>query len=152
MTSTREMARSEARCSPGYKVHFTQTCDEDAPQLITTVQTTAAPLSDEGMISAIHADLAEKEMLPGQHLVDSGYVTIANLVQSQSDHEVDLIGPTLKTHWYQAETGYDLTHFCIDWQAQTVTCPQGRPSSSWTPAQDAKGKPVIKVKFSQTDC
>src|SRR6266699_4030482 len=30
--------------------------------------------------------------------------------------------------------------------------PRGHLSSSWTPAQDAKGKPVIKVKFSQTDC
>jgi hypothetical protein len=81
----------------GYKVHFTQTCDEDAPQLITAVRTTAAPLSDEGAVSAIHVDLAEKELLPDQHLVDAGYVTIANLVQSQSDYEGDLLGPTLKT-------------------------------------------------------
>jgi transposase len=80
--------------------------------------------------------------------VDSGYVTIANLVQSQSDAHVDLVGPTLKTHWYQAETGYDLTHFSIDWQAETLTCPQGRISSSWTPVQDA-GKSLIKVKFSK---
>src|SRR5207253_5253956 len=43
------------------------------------------------------------------------YVTITNLVRTQSDYEVDLVGPTLKTHWYQAETGYDLTHFSIDW-------------------------------------
>jgi transposase len=135
----------------GYKVHFTQTCDDDAPQLITTVQTTAAPLSDEGMISAIHADLAEKELLPDQHLVDSGYVTIANLVQSQSDSGVDLVGPTLKTHWYQAETGYDLSHFSIDWETKTVTCPQGRINSSWTPIQ-REGKSVIQVRFSQTDC
>jgi transposase len=135
----------------GYKVHFTQTCDEDAPQLITSVQTTAAPLSDEGVVSAIHADLAEKELLPDQHLVDSGYVTITNLVQSQSDYEVDLLGPTLKTHWYQAETGYDLTHFSIDWEAETVTCPQGRTSSSWTPVQEAN-KSLIKVKFSISDC
>lgn len=27
----------------GYKVHFTQTCDDEAPQLITHVETTAAP-------------------------------------------------------------------------------------------------------------
>ena len=135
----------------GYKVHFTQTCDEDLPQLITSVQTTPAPLSDEGVISTIHADLAERELLPGQHLVDSGYVTIANLVESQSGSGVDLVGPTLKTHWYQAETGHDLTHFCIDWEAETVTCPQGHPSSSWTPVQDA-GKSLIKVKFSQSDC
>jgi transposase len=50
----------------GYKVHFTQTCDDDAPQQITAVQTTAAPLSDEGSIAAIHADLTEKELFPDQ--------------------------------------------------------------------------------------
>ena len=100
-------------------MHFTQTCDEDAPQLITHVETTPAPLSDEGVLSTIHADLTEKKLLPEQHLVDAGYVTIAHLVQSQSSYEVDLVGPTLKTHWYQAETGYDLTHFDIDWEAET---------------------------------
>lgn len=135
----------------GYKVHFTQTCDEAAPQLIIHVETTPAPLSDEGVISAIHDDLAQKKLLPGQQLVDSGYVTIANLVKTQSSYGVDLVGPTLKTHWYQAETGYDLTHFSIDWEAEAVTCPQGRISSSWTPVQDA-GKSLIKVKFSASDC
>jgi transposase len=135
----------------GYKVHFTQTCDEDAPQLITHVQTTPAPISDEGVLCAIHTGLAEKDLLPEHHLVDSGYVTSANLVKTSSDYGVDLVGPTLKTHWYQAETGYDLTHFTIDWEAETVTCPQGRSSSSWTPVQDA-GKSLIKVKFSQSDC
>src|SRR6266700_2609678 len=73
----------------GYKVHFTQTCEEDAPQLITHVETTQAPISDEGVLSTIHAELAEKELLPEQHLVDAGYVTIAHLVQSQSSYEVD---------------------------------------------------------------
>jgi transposase len=43
----------------GYKVHLTQTCDEDALQLITHVQTTPAPSSDEGVLSSLHADLAE---------------------------------------------------------------------------------------------
>src|SRR5258708_6376967 len=132
----------------GYKVHFTQTCDEDAPQLITHVETTPAPLSDEGVLSTIHADLAERELLPDQHLVDSGYVTIANLVQSQSAYGVDLVGPTLKTHWYQAETGYDLTQFSIDWDAERVICPQGRISSSWTAVQDA-GISLMKVKFAK---
>lgn len=135
----------------GYKVHFTQTCDDEAPQLITHVETTAAPLSDEGVVSHIHEELARKNLLPEQHLVDSGYVTVANLVRSQADGGVDLVGPTMKTHWYQAETGYDLTHFCIDWEAEQVTCPQGQVSSSWTPVQEA-GKELIKIKFSQSDC
>ena len=108
-------------------------------------------MSDEGVLSAIHTDLAEKDLLPEQHLVAAGYVTSANLVKTSSGYGVDLVGPTLKTHWYQAETGYDLTHFSIDWEAETVTCPQGRISSSWTPVQDA-GKSLIKVKFSQSDC
>jgi len=135
----------------GYKVHFSQTCDEDAPQLITHVETTPAPISDERVLSTIHDDLAEKDLLPDHHLVDAGYVTSANLVKTQSDYGVDLVGPTLKMHWYQAETGYDLTHFPIDWKAETVTCPQGRISSSWTPVEDS-GKSLIKVKFSQSDC
>jgi transposase len=96
--------------------------------------------------------LAEKDLLPEHHLVDAGYVDATNLIESRDGYGVDLVGPTLKNYWYQAETGYDLTHFSIDWEAQTVTCPQGHSSASWTPAQDAKGKPVIKVKFSQTDC
>src|SRR5258708_6649824 len=138
-------------CRLLYKVHFTQTCDDDAPQLITSVRTTQAPISDESAIAPIHADLAKKALLPDQHLVDSGYVTIANLVQSQSGHEVDLIGPTLKTHWYQAETGYDFSHFSINWETETVTCPQGRINSSWTPIQ-REGKSLIQVRFSQSDC
>jgi len=133
-------------------VHFTQTCDEDAPQLITHVETTPAPANDEKALCRVHATLAEKDLLPEQHLVDAGDVDATNLIESRESYGVDLVGPTLKNYWYQAETGYDLTHFSIDWEAQMVTCPQGHPSSSWTPAQDAKGKPVIKVKFSQTDC
>jgi len=136
----------------GYKAHFTQTCDEDAPLLITHVETTHAAVNDEKALSPVHAGLAKKDLLPDQHLVDAGYVDAANLIESREGYGVDLVGPTLKNYWYQADTGYDLTHFSIDWEAQTVTCPQGRISSSWTPAQDAKGKPVIKVKFSQTDC
>ncbi len=136
----------------GYKVHFTQTCDEDLPQLITHVQTTHAALPDGKALSGVHADLADKALLPNQHLVDSGYIDAANLHESRVSYEVDLVGPTLKHDWYQAGTNYDLTHFSIDWDAQTVNCPQGHISSSWTPAQDPKGRPVIKIKFSQSDC
>jgi transposase len=136
----------------GYKVHFTQTCDDEAPQLITHVETPPAPLPDEKALSSIHSNLAEKDLLPDQHLLEAGSVDATTLIESREGYGVDAVGPTLKNYWYQAETGYDLTHFCIDWQAQTVSCPQGHPSSSWTPAQEAKGKPVIKVKFSQRDC
>lgn len=107
---------------------------------------------DERALSAIHTGLAEHEMLPESHLVDAGYVDAANLVRSRAAYGVDLVGPTLKNYWYQAETGYDLTHFSIDREAETVTCPQGRRCARWTPAQDAKSKPVFTITFSQADC
>jgi transposase len=136
----------------GYKVHFSETCDEDVPQLITHVETTRAGINDEQVLPAIHAGLQDSDLLPDQHLVDAGYVDAANLLQSQHRYGVDLLGPVRHNYWWQADTAYDVTHFCIDWQAQTVTCPHGQISSSWTPAQDGKGHPVIKIKFSQADC
>ena len=112
-------------------------------------ETTPAPLSDEGVLSTIHADLAEKDLLPDHHLVDAGYVTSANLVKAQSGYGVGPGWPYPEARTgIKRRTGYDLTHFSIDWEAETVTCPQGRISSSWTPVQDA-GKALIKVKFSK---
>jgi transposase len=55
--------------------------------------------------------------------------------------------PRSRPDFSQAETGYDLTHFSIDWEAEQGMCPQGRISSSWTPVEDA-GKSSISVKFS----
>jgi hypothetical protein len=68
-----------------------------APQLITHVETTPAPLPDAGALSTIHTDLAKKELLPYQHLVDAGYVTVANLVTTASDYGVDLVGARWQT-------------------------------------------------------
>jgi transposase len=136
----------------GNKVHFPQTCDEDAPQLITHVETTRAGINDVRALPSIHARLAQKALLPDQHLVDAGYVGAENLIESRTTYELDLIGPLRQHYWWHAKTDYEISRFSIEWDAQVVTCPHGHRSSSWTPAQDNKGNPVIKVKFSQTDC
>jgi len=39
----------------GYKVHFTETCDEDRPRLITHVATDIGPVPDREALPAIHA-------------------------------------------------------------------------------------------------
>ena len=80
----------------GYKVHFTQTCDEDVPQLITHVETTHAAFPDGQALASIHEGEAARNVLPKHHLVDSGYVDSANLIQSRKKHDVDLVGPTRK--------------------------------------------------------
>jgi hypothetical protein len=55
----------------GYKAHVTETCDPDEPHLITHVETTPATTHDGQVVEAIHADLAHKELLPSEHIVDT---------------------------------------------------------------------------------
>lgn len=50
----------------GYKVHLTETCEQDQPHLIIHVATTPAPTSDVVMTEVIQADLQETQMSPRQ--------------------------------------------------------------------------------------
>jgi len=56
----------------GYKVHVTETCDDDLPHLITHVETTPAPQADDATVPLIHEALAARDLLPGVHIVDTG--------------------------------------------------------------------------------
>jgi transposase len=118
------------------------------------VETTSAPVSDDARTSLIHEALKHKELLPEQHIVDTGYVDAKLLVESQQDLQIDLVGPTRRNHQWQARepTGFDADHFLIDWEHQQATCPEGHTSSSWTPAIDNRTNEVIKIKFSTKDC
>ena len=77
----------------GYKAHLTETCDTDLPRIITTVQTTAGPIADGEVVAPLHHDLRDKDLLPTQHIVDTGYVSAALLVETQRDFGIDLVGP-----------------------------------------------------------
>jgi transposase len=138
----------------GYKVHVTETCAPDEAHLITQVETTPAPIADADLAGPIQEALAAKELLPGEHLLDAGYVDAALLVASRAKHGVEVLGPVRPDSSWQARAanGYDVTHFTVDWEHQTVTCPQGRRSSSWTPHMDTWGNAVVSAKFSRTDC
>ena len=68
----------------GYKLHLTETCDPDQPDLITQVITTPATTPDCVMGPAIVHDLAARDLLPGTHLLDSGYVDADFLVTAQT--------------------------------------------------------------------
>ncbi len=48
----------------GYKVHLTESCDEDLPRLITHVETSRAGNGDVDVTPVIHQALREKELLP----------------------------------------------------------------------------------------
>ena len=138
----------------GYKVHLTETCDEDTVHLITNVETTQAHVADIDQTQPIHEALASKALLPNEHAVDAGYVDGTLLVDSDQSFGIELIGPARPDVSWQARTpeGYDLTQFQLDWQAQQARCPQGKQSQSWTPSKDAWDNPTIRVQFARTDC
>jgi transposase len=140
----------------GYKVHLSETCDEDAPHLITNVETTAATTNDVCLTETIHTHLAERDLLPREHLLDSGYLAADLLLTSQQDYQVDLLGPVLSDTSWQARQadGLDVSCFAIDWEAQEVRCPGAKTSVRWTPghAQEGTQPPIIAIQFDPLDC
>jgi transposase len=138
----------------GYKVHITESCDVDAPHVITHVETTPAPKADVDMTEPIHEALADKGKLPGEHFVDNGYVDVELLLSSQSDYQVELVGPVRRDdHWQaKADKGYSKDNFDIDWEAKSVTCPQGNTTYDWVVTHDAKGNTTIRIRFARSVC
>ena len=133
----------------GYKVHVTETCDEDRPHFITDIQTTPAPLPDVTITQAIEQALFERDLPPAEHVVDAGYTEADWLVSSQRQRGVAVVGLLRTNGSWQAheEAGYAVTQFQLDWQRHQAICPQGQRSVSWTPYQDRAGNPVISVSF-----
>jgi len=138
----------------GYKVHLTETCDETLPHLLTNVETTPATTPDNAVTATIHQHLDEKGLRPQEHLVDTGYTNAKDLVSSQAEHGVELLGPVQEAHTWQdkADQGFQTACFQINWQAQHVTCPQGKTSVLWRPGQNKHGGACISVRFAHRDC
>jgi transposase len=138
----------------GYKVHLTETCEADRPDLITNVETTAATTTDDAMMASIHLHLSERNLLPEQHFADTGYVHTEALVHSRDTHQVELMGPIRPDPTWQGQAGegYSLRDFTIDWEKRQATCPQGKQSITWKVGPLWKHHDVIKVRFAKRDC
>jgi transposase len=133
---------------------MSETCEPDSPHLITHVETTAAPSTDNLVLDKIHAALAQKECLPREHLVDTGYTSAEQLVACQVGYGIELIGPVRADLSWQAKAnqGFDATAFEIDWHNQTARCPAGQTSTKWKHGQDDHGNHHIKILFRQKTC
>jgi hypothetical protein len=166
----------------GYKLHVTETCDDAPPcdcrpdpaaqqpavggqdhdlgcaqlvfpTLITHVATTDVTVTDNQMTGAIDDGLAGKDLPPGRHYLDSGYLSAALVVSGLARHGIALIGPLLAGTSAQARAGAGdaRADFAVDYDTKTVTCPQGKISASWTPCSQ-RGKDAIVATFSAADC
>lgn len=138
----------------GYKVHLTETCDEDLPHWLIHMETTSATTQDMEMTGTTHQALADKHLLLAEHAMDTSYVDGEHLVSCQSIHSVELLGPVTSSPSWQARAsqGFDQTGFTIDWQRKYATCPQGKTRRKWTRRQDRHDLEVIRIQFSKKDC
>jgi transposase len=138
----------------GYNVHVTETCEDDAPHILTHVETTAGPVSDGVATPHIHQALERQGLLPTMPIVDTGDLDAERLVRSQREYRVDRLGPMRTDGQWQAQAaqGLDASPFQIDGEQPRATCPGGYTSISWTPAVDDRTNEVVKIKFSMKDC
>ncbi len=138
----------------GYKTHLSETCDEGYPDLITQPLTTLSTTPDCVMGPTIQQDLAQRDLLPGTHLVDTGYVDAELLVTAQSRHHIDVVGPPLASYSHQSQSGhgYGLEAFVLDWEAEQARCPQGHLNVNWRPGHDVSGDAVIRIRFDRATC
>lgn len=142
----------------GYKVHITETCnDGEAMHVVTHVKTEIAPQQDVEATPIIQADLDRKGIAPSHHLVDAAYVGADVIVEAKRLHQIDVVGPATKIQnvsWQAREkTGFDLSKFKFDWNANQVTCPMGQHSMRWLEnRKDRTGNRVINIGFSQAVC
>jgi transposase len=140
----------------GYKVHLTETCDDESaarsPNLITNVATTASTVPDVKMTTPINHALARRDLLPAEHYLDSGYPS-AQTITDAAAVGVTLVTPALLDQSPQARAGagFDKSAFAIDWATRHAVCPAGQASSSWSPASQ-RGTDTIVVKFAGGTC
>ena len=157
----------------GYKARFTETCDPpgagpsasrtanagpqegrgDRPNLITAVATTEATAGDAAMTTPIHQQLADRDLLPGEHLAGSGYPSAELIVHAARVFGITLVSPLLLDNSAQARAGagYDKAAFAFDFDARQATCPQGIASSSWTPCRQHQDQAIV-VSWPITAC
>ena len=147
----------------GYKTHLGETASDPAlddpgtgraehPNLVTACATTHAAVADITMTGPVHDQLARRNLTPAGHAVDSGYASAEELIAAR-DRGITLITPVLADTSPQARSGgYTADMFTVDWDARTVTCPQGKTTSSWNPVVTSKGQDQIMVRFSARDC
>ncbi|MBV9232128.1 MAG: IS1182 family transposase [Chloroflexi bacterium] len=138
----------------GFKVHVTESCEEDELHLITHVQTTEATTADLTQTLAIQEALIEKKLAPDEHLMDGGYVDAQVLVHSQQQQHIHVVGPVHVDVRWQAQRGqgYELSAFTLDWQRRVATCPQGQQSVQWWASKDHSGHAISVIRFAQQDC
>lgn len=141
----------------GYLAQVTETCDDDAPNVITDVAVMPATSDDRQALAGIHERLARRGLLPAAHLVDGGYTSLVHMERAARVHQVTLTGPLPgnPTRQHRVQEGYARDDFRVDYGRREVTCPQGQVSKGWHgpyPTSSPDAAPLIVARFTKKQC
>lgn len=136
----------------GFKVHLTETCEPDTPNLVTNVATTVATVHGSVTVPEIHDAPAMRDCLPGEHWVDARYPTAGRVVTARREHGILLHGPMATSTAASADGPFGQDAFTTDRDRERVTCPNGATSTQWRHRHSQQCLPVIRVRFSPADC
>src|SRR3954462_1104463 len=102
----------------GYMGHITETCDAEAPRLVVHADTTPANVHEATRTEPIHMALADKGLVPVEHLVDAGYISAGQLIAAHARFGIDLIGPPREDMSWQTRTegAFGAAEFAINWE------------------------------------
>jgi transposase len=132
----------------GEKVHVTETATAGGPNFITDVTTAAAPSGDSAALPTIRAQLAQRDLLPAEQVVDASYVSGCQLAQSEAAG-IDLVGPPLPD---TSPHAFKIADFTIDRAAQQACCPQGHPAVKWSERTEPDGSRAVNIQFAAAVC
>jgi transposase len=147
----------------GYKVFLSESLADPAgddprtgrpalPQVITNVDTTCAAVADVAMTTPVHDQMQANAVAPGEHAVDSGFMSGDELVAARL-RGITLLGPLLADRSAQARAGgYTIGSFAVDFDRRQAACPRGTVSSKWTPFTRGDGVALINVQFPAHAC
>ncbi|WP_411089757.1 transposase [Streptomyces sp. 061-3] len=134
-------------------MHYTETCEEQRPEIVVHVATTIAPVQDGQLTGQIHDDLAQTALTPAEHLVDAAYITPAHVQRAQQVHGITLLAPIVADPSRQAQSGegFGKSAFTIDWDLQQATCPRGKTSTQPGTLR-INGHEYLQFRFAKADC
>jgi len=120
----------------------------DRVRFITDVTTSPAPSGDGEALAEIRGHLTERELLPTEQVVDSGYVSGKHLAAS-AQAGVDLLGPPLED---TSPNGFKLPDFQIDRAAERAVCPAGQVATKWAARTERDESRSLHIQFPARVC
>ncbi len=75
-----------------------------------------APEQDVEALDRVHTALAARDLLPAEHLVDTGYPTPQAIHNAAAVHGIGMVGPVREDPRAKEHPGFTKDDFTIDWE------------------------------------